>query len=52
MLEEASCIASRHRIERPTHRFQQGFSGARPGLAQQRLYLGEGFFYGVLWSGE
>src|SRR5215217_2478152 len=47
MLEEALGIARRHRIESPTHRFQQSFSGTRLGLAQQRLELGKGFFYGV-----
>jgi hypothetical protein len=52
MLEEAPCIARRNRVERLAHRFQQGFAGTRLGLAQQRLELGEGLFYGVLWSGE
>src|SRR3954464_9175306 len=47
MLEEAPCIARRNRVEGPTHRFQQRFSGARPGPAHQRLELGERLFYGV-----
>jgi hypothetical protein len=33
MLEEAPSVVCRHRIERPTHRFQQGFSGAPSSLA-------------------
>ena len=47
MLEEASCIARCYSIKRSTHCFQQGFSGARLSLAQQRLELGKRFFYGV-----
>src|SRR3712207_8547330 len=47
MLEEASCIARRYSIKRSTHCFQQGFSGARLSLAQQRLELGKRFFYEV-----
>jgi RTX calcium-binding nonapeptide repeat (4 copies) len=47
MLEEAPSVVCRYPIQRPTHRFQQGFSGARSSPAQQRLYLGECFFYGI-----
>src|SRR5215211_7688030 len=47
MLEEAPSVARRHRVERPTHRLYERLAGARPGSAQQRLELGEGFFDGV-----
>ena len=37
MLEKALSVLRRHRLECPTHRFDQRFAGAPPGLAQQRL---------------
>src|SRR5215212_2557090 len=47
MLEEAPCIAGTHRLESSAQGFQQGFSGARPGLTHKSLELGEGLFYWV-----
>ena len=47
MLEEASCIALRHRVESPAHRFYERLAATRPDPPQQRLELVEGFFYGV-----
>jgi hypothetical protein len=47
MLEEAPCIARRHGLKRPTHRFYERLAGACLGLPQQRLELGERFPYGV-----
>jgi hypothetical protein len=48
VLEEASGVLRGQRVERSTHRFQQGFASAPLGLAQQRLELGERFLY--LWG--
>src|SRR5215212_1851244 len=47
MVEEAPSIASRIRVKSSAHRFHERLAGARLGSAQQRLNLGERFFYGV-----
>jgi hypothetical protein len=51
MLEEAPCIARRNRIERPTHRFQQGFLVRASALRNSALSLANAFSMG-LRSGE
>ena len=47
MLEEALSITRPHRVEGSTHCLYERLASARPGSAQQRLYLGECFFDGV-----
>lgn len=45
MLEEASCITRRHRVESLAYLFYECLAATRTGPPQQRLYLGERFFY-------
>src|ERR687894_2058793 len=53
MLEKAPGIARTHRIEGTTHRFQQGFSGARLGSSQEPFDLRGGFFDRIeVWGGR
>ena len=47
MLEEAPCIARRHRLKRPAQRYYERLAGASLSLAQHSLDLGEGFFDGI-----
>ena len=47
MVEEAPSIARRNRVESSAHRFHERLAGARLGSVQQRLELGERFFYRV-----
>src|SRR5215211_3176045 len=47
VLEEATSIAGRHRVERSAHCLHERLAGARTGLPEQRLELGERLLDGV-----
>ncbi len=51
VLEEASSVAPRHRVEGPAHRLYERLVGACPSPPQRRLELGEGLLYGVKIGG-